>query len=494
MYNIVFGFAGQIITLALGIVIPRLFIINLGSAANGLLSSIGQVLAYLTLLEAGLGGASIQALYRPLAGNDKKSINSILSATSAYYKKTGRFYLLCVIAVSLLYPLVVKDFSYGLTCAVVLLSGVPGVLNYYYQGKFRVLLQAEGKSYIIANIATIIGIVSSVVKIALLTAGCNLIELQVAFCLVSLVPILIYHLLFVRKYKWVDFAAAPDFKALSQKGSVFIHQIASLVLTNSAVILLTLFSNLKVVSVFIVYNMVFDIVTTSTQMAGNSVSYLFGRAYHTDRNLFLRMFDSYESLFFSASFSLFTIAYLFILPFLKLYTAGVTDINYLDPKLPLLFVIFKLLAAARTPCLNIINVVGRFRETQNSAIIEAALSVIVSLVAVIHYGIYGVLIGNIAALLYRAVYLIVFTNEKIMNRTASGTVATWGVNVLCSFLIVYTVNARFPLNIGSYKEFFLQACAYGAVISLLFLAVGMIVNTALSGSILCLIKQKFYKC
>lgn len=72
IYNIIFGFLGQIITLALGIIIPKLFITNLGSAANGLLSSVGQVLSYLTILEAGLGGASIQALYKPIGVNDQK--------------------------------------------------------------------------------------------------------------------------------------------------------------------------------------------------------------------------------------------------------------------------------------------------------------------------------------------------------------------------------------------------------------------------------------
>lgn len=91
LYNIFFGFIGQIITITLGIIIPRLFILNLGSAANGLLSSVGQVLSYLTLLEAGLGGASIQALYKPLANKDIEGINRILSATSDYYKKQGKY-------------------------------------------------------------------------------------------------------------------------------------------------------------------------------------------------------------------------------------------------------------------------------------------------------------------------------------------------------------------------------------------------------------------
>ena len=58
--NIVTGLFNQLVTIALGILIPRLILTSLGSEANGLLSSVNQVLAYLALLEAGIGTASMQ--------------------------------------------------------------------------------------------------------------------------------------------------------------------------------------------------------------------------------------------------------------------------------------------------------------------------------------------------------------------------------------------------------------------------------------------------
>ena len=57
--NIVTGLFNQLVTIALGILIPRLILTSLGSEANGLLSSVNQVLAYLALLEAGIGTASM---------------------------------------------------------------------------------------------------------------------------------------------------------------------------------------------------------------------------------------------------------------------------------------------------------------------------------------------------------------------------------------------------------------------------------------------------
>lgn len=58
IYNILSGLLGQGIAILLGIMIPRLVIVNLGSESNGLLSSVNQMLIYLNLLESGCRNGS----------------------------------------------------------------------------------------------------------------------------------------------------------------------------------------------------------------------------------------------------------------------------------------------------------------------------------------------------------------------------------------------------------------------------------------------------
>lgn len=104
-----YGVISQVITLLLGIIIPKLMIVSYGSEVNGLLSSIRQVFVYVALLEAGIGTASLQALYAPIATNDKKRTCEIMSATNRYYKRTGILYGIAVIALAIIYPIVVKS-------------------------------------------------------------------------------------------------------------------------------------------------------------------------------------------------------------------------------------------------------------------------------------------------------------------------------------------------------------------------------------------------
>ena len=72
--NLVSGIVYQAVLIALGFLLPRLYLENFGSEVNGVLSTIKQIFTYMCLLEAGVGLASSQALYKPVAENDYKRI------------------------------------------------------------------------------------------------------------------------------------------------------------------------------------------------------------------------------------------------------------------------------------------------------------------------------------------------------------------------------------------------------------------------------------
>ena len=84
--NIITGLFSQAVTFILAFLIPRLFLVNFGSELKGMLSTITQVFAYLWLLEAGVGLATVQALYGPVSRGDQTSVSAIMTATNHYYK------------------------------------------------------------------------------------------------------------------------------------------------------------------------------------------------------------------------------------------------------------------------------------------------------------------------------------------------------------------------------------------------------------------------
>lgn len=473
--NIAANIFAQIISLALGVIIPRLMLVNLGSEANGLFNTIGNVLVYVALLEAGVGAAATQALYAPVASEDKTRVNSIISATDIFYKRTGRWYFVIILLLTFVFPLTITStLPKWQIMAVMFLSGMPGVIKYYYQGKYIIFLRAEGHSYVLTNLSTVANIATSLAKIVLLIIGCNIVELQ-AMYLVFNVAQVAFILFYVKKhYPWLDAKYTPDFEAISQSKNAMVHQISSLIFFNTDVVILTYFCGLKTVSVYSMYTMLFGIISTAiTNFSG--ANFILGQSFNTDRERAIGLIEVYEIFNMVLTFSLFCIANIFILPFMQLYTSGVTDINYIDEYLPYLIVSTYLLSNGRNSSSQIIEYAGHYKQTQWRAVIESVINIVVSIACVFKFGIYGVLLGTIAALLYRTNDMIIYANKKILNRSPWKTYRRWLVNL--ALFIVLTLLSRLIFNriaLDTYPRIILWAAVSCVIVIPLFFAVASI--------------------
>lgn len=59
---------------------------------------------------------------------------------------------------------------------------------------------------------------------------------------------------------------------------------------------------------------------------------------------------------------------------------------------------------------------GHYKQTQWSAIIEAGINVVVSVILVFKFSLIGVAIGTLAAMAYRTVYLALYLRKNILYR------------------------------------------------------------------------------
>ena len=475
-YNIAVGIGSQMLSIALGIVIPRLFLTSFGSEMNGFINLITQIMAYFALLESGVGAASLQALYGPVGKADKENISEILTATGSYYKKTGFFYFLSVFCLAIIYPLAIHSTIPPFTMAIIIImNGLPGAISYFFQGKYIILLKAEGKNYVITAILSIVSTTINITRILLLMLGFHIIVIQAVYLIFNLVKILYYWLYLNKHYKWINPKAKPNFNAINQKNSAFIAQFCELIFKNAATLILSIFCNLKVVSVYAMYTLIFSIIITALDYISQGFSFIMGQTFNNDRKRFVVLHDLYESYRTALIFALYNIAYIFILPFMKLYTEGITDINYLDPKIPFLFVIFHLLAGARTCSADLINYAQHFKLTQTRCIIEAVINIVTSVILVNVLGIYGVLIGTILALVYRSNDMIIYANKRILNRSPWITYKRVISNTVI-FVVVTYITSLFKWNLDSYFNIVKYAAISGIIILVVYFIVASAVN------------------
>ena len=491
--NLFYSIFNQFVILALGIILPRLILTSYGSEVNGLLSTVTQIFTYVALLEAGIGNASVNALYKPIADNNKYLVSDIFSATEKYYHKVTYIYIACVLVLSVGYPLVIdSELSYFTISLIILFQGMSGALTFYYVAAYKQVLIADGKNYIVQNITLIIYLISSIAKIILMCNGFNILYLQFAYFVIYCIQVFLYVKVMRRKYSWLEKHKFPSMEALSQRNAFLIHEISGTVFSSTDIFVLSTFCNLKVASVYSVYNMIFTALNSLINSINNGLVYILGQTYAKNKIKYNKLHDAYNSFYMALVFSLISVAYLLIIPFVNLYTRGVTDAVYVDFKLPLLFALIQLMSCGRAVSARLITIAGHAKTTQWRSLAEAAINLTASIILVNWIGIYGVLLGTIIALLYRVNDIIIYANKMVLNRSPWNTYKKWLINVgmfTIFILIAYFSQKTFLIVCNSYVVFLIMGLLFSIASFLLYFGIAILTNKDLLEFVKCKLKR-----
>lgn len=477
--NLIYSVAGQAVTIVIGLLLPRFFIVGYGSEVNGLLNSVNQIFAYFVLLEAGIGAASLQALYRPVGQESPAEICRIMAATKRYYDRASVLYLAGILLFAGIYTAFLSGNipSYQVA-GIIVFSGLGNAVNFWYQGKYKILLQAEGKKYIVSNAQTLGQVLVSLAKFAGIWAGVDIVLVMGLGFLASLTQTGYYLYYIRRNYRWLDLSVTPDWKAVEQKNYVLVHQVSQLVFQNTDVLILTVFSGLTVVSVYSVYKMVVSAISQLIYQLSESFLFILGQEYARDRKRYEQVLDLFDAAYTAASFTLLTVTYLLYPSFIDLYTQGVTDARYADLWLPLLFVAIEILSSCRRAAQNTIDVAGHFRETAPRAAAEAIINLAVSLLLVRSLGIYGVLLGTAAALLYRTNDIILYANRRILARSPGKAYRLY-LGHLAVFAAVVWLTRIVPVPAGGWLLFVGEGVLFTAAAAAVYGAVSLLLTPEL---------------
>jgi hypothetical protein len=230
----------QIAAMLLGLVTPRLMMAYYGSDINGLVASITEFMGYFKLVEAGLAAAAIYGLYKPLSENDHDAVSAIVSAARHFYRASGLLFVGLTAVFSVIYPFVIPTdslsrLSVGLLAAIM---GISGALEFFTLSRYRVLLTADQKTYVV-SLASLSSLVLQTIVIAglsLLRANILLVRLLAGLTILLRSAVLYTYVR--RHHPYVDYNAKPNkeplrrrWDALYQQLTVTLHQGMGIILT-----------------------------------------------------------------------------------------------------------------------------------------------------------------------------------------------------------------------------------------------------------------------
>ncbi len=408
----------EIVTLVSGLIMPRLILSFFGSTSNGLISSITQFLGFSTILRAGLGGAIRAALYRPIADNDGDEISAIMSATDRHMKKIGAIIGAAIAVFACVYPFfVIDEYSWIYAFTMVIIIGSGTLVENLFGIKCQILLQADQKYYISTLISVAGHVLVTLTSAVIILLGGNMHMVKIgAVCAAFIKPILLN--LYVKKNYKINWKAKPNEKAISQRWNAFFQQVAVVVNENVPLVILTLLEPLASISVYTVHSMItFNIraLVNSFSMGTNST---FGTLYAKgEKEELNKTFFFVEWLIFAVGCVLYSITAVMLTPFVSLYTASITDVNYYRPIFGLIMVLCTFASSIKLPYQYFAEGAGKFKETRNGAILEVVINITVSVICVLKFGVIGVLIGTLCACTVRAAEFAFFVFKNLLDHT-----------------------------------------------------------------------------
>lgn len=466
--NMIANIILQVTVFLSGIILPRFFLEAYGSSINGMVTSANQFLTYLSLAEAGVGTAAVVALYGPLADNDHRKINSVLSAAKKYYCRAGCLFLGMVMGLVWVYPyLITQQLSPLLVRGMMLVLAVSTIIDFFWLGKYRILLTANQRSYVSAIIEAIGTLLNAVITIGLIHFRLNVVLVKSVGILIIFVRYITTRWYVRKEYPYINFKVPSVGYVLKQRGAALLHQVVGIIVNNTDVVLLTILlgeKSLLEVSVYGIYYMVISAINMLLNSFSNGLTAGFGEVISKqEENTLKSGFLSFEYLYYIVLFTVCVCIGILLLPFVSAYTINMSDAQYIRPAIALLFTVIVFLQNVRIPSLTIVCAAGHFKETQNQAVLEAVINLVISLALVKPFGLAGVLSGTVCSYAYRSTVTMTYNSQKLVCDSGKVTILRNIRNMAVSVILIIVGMKVVPRKMDSLIQWFGYACGTGTV-------------------------------
>ena len=453
-YNVIFLGIYQVVVFACNLILPRFILVAYGSEYNGIVSSITQFLNFISILRLGVAGATRVELYKSLATDDNQKTSAIVRATELFMRKIAIIFAIYLLALSIGFPLYIRSsYSHLEVGSLVLIIGLGTFAQYFFGITYSTLLQADQRLYIYNIIQIIATILNTTIACFLVKMGCSIQVVKFASSLVFTASPILLNIYVSNKYK-LNKKIAPDFTAIKKRGDVVAHSIANIIHDNTDVVVLTLLTNSKIVSVYAVYNLVMNGLKQLMTIFVSGLESAFGDMWV--KKEFQKMLDSlnqYEYFMYSFVSIIFSCAAVLIIPFVRIYTKGVNDVNYIIPVYAFLAVLAQAFYCIRMPYLTVVQAAGRYKETRNGAFAEAAINIVLSVVLTLRVGIIGVIIGTLVANVFRTIQYSYYMSRKMLSRPlylVAGRLIWTALNFIVIIIVFRSLQNLMGLEINSW--------------------------------------------
>lgn len=418
-------------------------------------------------MESGFGPVVKSILYKPIASKDKKEIEKILKASEKFFRTISYIFIVYIIGLCIALPMIVSnEFNIWYTLSLVIIISISTFAEYYFGMTYRLYLQAEQRTYVTSFIQIGTTILNTVMIVVLIYFGKSIQVVKLVSAIIFVARPLLQNLYVKKKFN-INLNDVEANYIIKQKWDGLAQHIASVIHNNTDVVVLTLFTNTVEVSVYSIYLLIVNGIKNLVQAFTGGVDASFGDMIAKGEKVLLnKSFKVYELFYFTIVTIIFSVTLIMIVPFVSVYTRGITDANYYRPIFAYLLVIAEFVWTIRLPYSSITLAAGHFKETMKGAWVESITNIVLSVILVFKFGITGVAIGTLIAMIIRTVEFMYHTSKYILGRNQWYSFKRIIIIVVQVCIIVVVANIIPNMSIINYFKWIIQAIIIGIVSSI----------------------------
>ncbi|HEM4130167.1 TPA: polysaccharide biosynthesis C-terminal domain-containing protein [Streptococcus suis] len=377
--------------------------------------------------------------------NDEVLLSTIYYKSQAFFNRIGFALLFYIAGLCLFLPAHLSgQFTPGQIIGLILVLSLSHLLQFFLGITSQIILGSDQKAYIKEILQGTANILNLLLTLVLIQSGQTILMVKFASALIFILPPLFISFYVRRSYKISKTLRDRTYQIQQQWYGIGQH-IAYTIQESTDIVILSMFATLSQVSVYAVYNTVFQGIKTFLNAATSGLRPFLGRALHMEeQKLLQRQFHKMEWLLHTSSTIFISSTFQLVTPFVVLYTKKITDANYNQPLFGYLMTLAILFYALRLPYRTLVFSKGDFKNTQFGTYFEAVLNLGLSLALVFEWQIVGVAIGTAVALFFSLIYYmwysyshILKTDLRLLNKQL---LVDAGVFLLSNLLLLPRVN------------------------------------------------------
>lgn len=472
LLNMFFSTISMITSSILSLLMTRVVLRHLGSDYNGLNGTITQFLSVLMLFESGFTLAALVKLYDPFGAQNDYEVNRILSKAQKTLRRIGICMLLFGGIGGGIYALFIRTaIDYFIVVLLFFVSIASTAFNFGYVYKFRLLLQVSQHEYLsyIVNIVQYLFQYCGMMLIVYFSK--SIVLARGYYLLTNILAGFAIGRIVRKRFPRARFDLDCSGVEITGTKDLLISKFVGILYQSLALFYMSVFVGTLQASVYVVYNSIVSIINSFLNIATSAPQNALGQIINTEKQKLKYTMKEYEGTVMFMSVLLLSTTLALIVPFVRFYTMGVTDVAYIQPVLAIILVVISATQIIHIPSGRCIELSGSFKIVRNIQLVTFVALTVFSAIGIYIYDLIGLLLAQLITNLVLAGMEIGYAHIKIVEGSVKdffqlliphillAVVLSW-----CEFKILFSVQ----LNILTFAILGVAVFSINTVIILVF--------------------------